>query len=120
MRHVVASLLIEGHVAGLHVALGALHDHDRVGDSAVAVDDQVFVEVLMQPADFLVLGHFDRLGRGRGAVILDGAANRAAGSVRASWRRKLMLSAHRARRQYNSKLFISIFLLELTRILSIG
>ncbi len=104
VRHVVASLLIEGHVTGLHVALGALDDDDCVGDSAAAVNDQVFLEVLMEPANFFVLGHFDRLGRRRGAVILHLSANRAAGSAREAGADAHAERDSGARRQYNSKL----------------
>ncbi len=70
MGIVAAALLIEGHGFRLQVALGALDDNYCVGNSAVAGDQQVFVDVFYQAADFLVLGDLDGLGRGRRAVNL--------------------------------------------------
>src|ERR1019366_1593416 len=105
VRRVVTSLLIELHFAGLQVALGAFRGHNRVRDSAAAADDQVLFEVRMQRADFLVLGHLELPGRGRRTVILDGSANRAAGSAREAGANTHAERGARTRRQYNCKLF---------------
>src|SRR5215831_15792408 len=75
VRHVVTALLIELHVARLHRALGILEHHHRVGNSTATAYNQSLVEVGLEPADFLVLGDFNLLGRRRGPVKLDRAAD---------------------------------------------